>query len=92
MWIPYFYLETKIHSKERHKPKKDPYLKRSVPLFNKAMITVFWDCYGVILINYLRKGTKISAEYFNFLSGPLRQARQDNVRPHTAHQTKDFFF
>ena len=67
------------------------------------MITAFWDCEGIIFIDYLPKGTTINAEYYsNLLTGPLRETlarirpwklharpllQHGNVRPHTARMT-----
>lgn len=105
-WIPFFNPETKTQSKEWRKPDEGPPLKaRAVPSVGKVMLTVFWDCEGIICMDYLPKGTTINAEYYsNVLSGPLRQAlakkrpgklhkrpllQQDNARPHTARRTKE---
>jgi histone-lysine N-methyltransferase SETMAR len=69
------------------------------------MITVFWDCEGIILIDYLPQGRTINADYYSdLLKGPLHEAlkkkrcrklhlrpllQQDNARPHTARRTID---
>lgn len=104
-WIPYFNPETKSQSKEWRRPAEGPPVKaRAAPSVGKVMITVFWDCEGIILVDYLPKGTTINAEYYSdLLSGPLRQAltkyrpgklharpllQQDNARPHTARRTR----
>lgn len=81
-WIPYFNPETKNQSKQWRRPEEGPPIKvRAVPSVGKVMITVFRDCGGIILVNYLPKGTIINAEYYsNVLSGPLRQALIKNGR------------
>jgi len=85
------------------KKEGPPVKAKVVPSIGKVMITVFWDCDGIILIDYLPAGNTIHAEYFsNLLNGPLRKAlakerpgklharpllQMDNARPHTARQT-----
>ena len=70
----------------------------------KIMASVFWDCQGIILIEYLPQGETInSARYCETLK-KLRRAIQnkrrgmltkgvcllhDNARPHTANATKE---
>lgn len=105
-WLPYFNPETKEQSKEWRRRGEGPPIKaRRVPSVGKVMITVFWDCDGIILIDYLPKGRTINSEYYSgLLKGPLRKAlkekrpgklrlrpllQQDNARPHTARQTID---
>ncbi len=66
------------------------------------MITVFWDCEGVILISYLPKGETINADYYiaqlDLLHVALKKKRpgkvhkrillqHDNARLHTAQCT-----
>lgn len=67
------------------------------------MVTVFWDCDGIILIDYLPQGATINAQYYSdLLKGPVVKALQekrpgklearpllqhDNARPHTARAT-----
>lgn len=71
-WVPFFNPETKNQSKEWRKPVEGPPVKaRAVPSVGKVMITVFWDCEGIILIDYLAKGATINAEYYSkLLKGP----------------------
>jgi len=104
-WIPYYNPETKEQSKEWRKRSDGPPIKaRVVPSVGKVMITVFWDCEGIILIDYLPKGQTINAKYYSdILAGPLRTQlakcrrgklhsrpllQQDNARPHTARHTR----
>jgi histone-lysine N-methyltransferase SETMAR len=63
------------------------------------MASVFWDCDGLLLIDYLPKGETINKEYYANLMPQLRDAivqkrrgkitpgvllLHDNARPHTA--------
>ncbi len=105
-WIPYYNPETKTQSMEwRRKGEGPPVKAKTAPSIGKVMITVFWDCDGIILIDYLPQGRTINAEYYSdTLKGPLRKAiaekrpgklharpllQHDNARPHTARLTMD---
>jgi len=104
-WLPYFNPETKVQSKEWRRRGEGPPIKaRTSPSVGKVMITVFWDCEGIIHIDYLQKGSTITAKYYtDLIIGPLKQAliekrpgkihmrpflQHDNARPHTAKLTK----
>ncbi|MCP3666190.1 MAG: hypothetical protein GY696_27435, partial [Gammaproteobacteria bacterium] len=51
-WLPYYNPETKAQSMSWVKPGEGPPVKaKVVPSVGKVMITVFWDCEGVILIS-----------------------------------------
>lgn len=103
-WLPFYLPESKEQSKQWCRKGENPPLKaRTVPSAGKIMITVFWDCQGIILIDYLDKGMTINSQYYsNLLSNDLRRAlknkrpgklsskpllQQDNARPHTARLT-----
>jgi [histone H3]-lysine36 N-dimethyltransferase SETMAR len=103
-WLPFFNPETKEQSKQWRRPEEGAPVKfRSEWSTSKVMITVFWDCEGIIHIDYLPKGATINALYYsNLLTGPLRDAlsrvrpgklharpllQHDNARPHTARMT-----
>ena len=105
-WLPFFNPETKQQSKQWRKPQEGaPTKAMAVPSVSKVMITVFWDCEGIILIDYLPRGATINAEYYaSLLEGPLRDAlrkkrpgklsakpilQHDNARPHTARLTME---
>lgn len=105
-WLPFFNPETKNQSMQwRSKGDDSPVKAKVVPSAGKVMVTVFWDCDGIILIDYLPKGETINSAYYSdLLLGPLIKALQekrpgklesrlllqhDNARPHTAQATKD---
>jgi len=67
-WIHHYTLESKHQSKQWTEagcsaPKKT----RSVPLAGKVMASVFWDTEGILFIDYLEKGKKITGEYYSNL-------------------------
>ncbi|GFW82705.1 histone-lysine N-methyltransferase SETMAR [Trichonephila clavipes] len=72
-WIHPFTPETKIKSKQRI-TKGEPAPKKSKIVFSagKVMATFFWDSYGVISIDYLRKGKTITGAYYASLLDKLK--------------------
>lgn len=103
-WIPFFLPESKEQSKQWCCVGEKPPLKaKTVPSAGKVMITTFWDCDGMIMIDYLPKGVNINSAYYsNLIKNDLRAAlrsrrrgklsakpllQQDNARPHTANLT-----
>ncbi|XP_023228571.1 histone-lysine N-methyltransferase SETMAR-like [Centruroides sculpturatus] len=104
-WVAYVTPESKQQSMEwRHSssPRKVKF-KQTISA-QKIMCTVFWDRYGVLLVDFLpHRETINSAAYCETLK-KLRRAIQnkrrgllskgvvllhDNARPHTANQTQD---
>lgn len=62
-WLPFFMPETKKQSKQWCRKGDMPPLKaKTVNSSKKIMITVFWDCEGVILNDYLERGRTINSE------------------------------
>jgi histone-lysine N-methyltransferase SETMAR len=66
----------------------------------KSMATIFWDCQGAVLIDFLPRGTTMTGQYYAALLGRLREAVKkerrgklsrgvlllhDNAPPHTSH-------
>ena len=72
----YYNPEPKLQSKEwvyqgKPPPKKPKIMVKS----DKVMLTVFWDCDGIILKNFLPKDRKIDADYYcNLLQNDLHRA------------------
>lgn len=105
-WVPYFNPETKNQSKMWcPKGEVNPVKAKAISSSLKVMISVFWDCDGIILIDYLQKGVTINADYYsNLLKNDLRKAlknkrrgklsdgilfQHDHATPHTARVTKE---
>lgn len=103
-WLPHYLPETKLQSRQWCRVGEHPPVKpKSYPSAKKTMITVFWDCKGVILIDYLEQGRTINSAYYcDLLRNDLRTAlknrrrgklsaspilQHDNARPHTAALT-----
>ena len=102
-WLPYYNSETKAQSMSWVKPGETPPVKaKATPSAGKVMMTVFWDCEGLIEISYLPRGETINADYYieqlNRLHAALKKSRpgklhqrillqHDNARPHTAKKT-----
>ena len=70
----------------------------------KIMATVFWDREGVLLVDFLERGSTINSERYCETMKKLRRAIQnkrrgklsskvlffhDNARPHTANRTRE---
>jgi histone-lysine N-methyltransferase SETMAR len=103
-WVSHFTPMSKHQSCEWHhlwSPKKPRKFKQVVSM-RKIMATVFWDRKGVLLVDFLPKGTTINAQCYCETLRQLRRAIQnqrhgmlsrgvvllhDNVRPHTAATT-----
>ena len=64
-WISYYNPETKQQCKHwvEH-GEKPPLRAKVVPSVDKVMITVFWDCEGIIYIEYLPQGDTINADTY----------------------------
>lgn len=71
---------------------------------SKIMATIFWDSEGILLIDYLPKGTTMNGQYYGNLLGQAREAvvqkrrgklargvlfLQDNAPVHTARVSRD---
>ncbi|CAK9819145.1 Mariner Mos1 transposase [Anthophora quadrimaculata] len=99
-WIHHYTPEQKEQSKQwieasGSAPKK----AKMVPSAGKVMATVFWNCKGVLLIDYLQKDKTINSEYYcnllDQLDAKIREKRpalkkkriifhQNNGRAHTS--------
>lgn len=104
-WVAHYTPETKRQSQQwRHTSSPSSKKFKTTISAKKIMASVFWDCQGIILIEYLPQGETInSARYCETLK-KLRRAIQnkrrgmltkgvcllhDNARPHTANATKE---
>ena len=92
--------EAKIWKKSGEKTSTWPWVARSV---GKIVITVFWDCKGVLLVNFLSRGTIINGPYYASFLHRLRSSirekchkkltrsvllLQDNAPVHKSNMTR----
>lgn len=107
-WVKHVNSETKRQSMEwghTNSPKKPRKCLQTLSA-RKIMATVFWDSEGVILVDFLERGTTINSERYCETLRKLRRAIQnkrrgklsakvlffhDNARPHTANRTRELF-
>ena len=98
-WIYHYEPESKRSSiKWRHPTSPRVKKFKSQRLARKIMATVFWDIEGVILVDFMPKGTTITSDVYidtlRKLKARLRRVRShldmskvllqhDNARPHT---------
>lgn len=80
-WVHYYDPETKEQSKQwKHSGSPLPKKFRMQASAGKILATIFWDCEGILLIDYLPPKEKITGNYYAHLMKKLRQAIKDNRR------------
>lgn len=100
-WVHHFDPESKRQSMVwKHVDSPAPKKFKVTMSAGKVMATVFWDNQGVIMTNYLQKGSTVTGEYYTTELRQLREALktkrrgklrrgvlllQDNASSHTAH-------
>lgn len=83
-WVHHYTPETKEQSKQWVGPGETaPKKAKTVPSAGKVMATVFWDCKGVVLIDFLEHGRTITGSYYASLLDQLNDAIKVK-RPHLA--------
>lgn len=89
-WVHHYTPETKQQSMQwKHPGSPTPKKAKSVPSAGKVMASIFWDAKGIILIDYLQKGTTINAQYYCALLEKLKTTIAEK-RPHL--KRKKFLF
>ena len=99
-WAHHYDPETKLQSMEyRHWTSPPPKKFKMQQSAGKVMVTIFWDCHGVVLVEFLERGATVnSARYVQTLKklrARLHRVRpqknsiiqHDNARPHTSRET-----
>jgi len=104
-WVHYYQPETKRASmqwKHPFSPVRQTF--KVTPSAGKVMLTVFWDCQGVLLTHFQKQGETVNAaaycEVLMKLGAAIKRKRSnlqekgilllhDNARPHTAQQTQE---
>jgi histone-lysine N-methyltransferase SETMAR len=77
-WVHHFEPETKRQSMEWHHPQSRRNKKfKTAPSAGKVMVTVFWDCDVVILVDVVPRGATInSVAYINTLNKLKKRFRR----------------
>jgi histone-lysine N-methyltransferase SETMAR len=103
-WIHHFEPEKKKQSMEWHHttcPRKERF--KAIPSASKIMVTVFWNCEGVIFIDVLPRGQMINSDVYvetedaeeGFPEGWSHKdvtkvlIHDENARPHTCLHTRE---
>lgn len=80
-WVHHFEPESKQESMQWHKKGTPPPKKFKVSeSAGKLMATIFWDCQGILMIDYKDKGVNITGEYYAALLERLREAIKEKRR------------
>ena len=83
-WIHHFTPESKRASAEwRGESESRPKRPKTQQSAGKVMASVFWDMYGILLIDFLSKGQSINNDYYFALLDRLEDAIKKK-RPHMA--------
>lgn len=80
-WVYHFDPETKEMSKQwKHTSSPPPKKAKVTPSAAKVMLSVFWDCRGVIMTDYLPQGQTITGNYYSKLLVSLRENIKEKRR------------
>ncbi|UYV72546.1 hypothetical protein LAZ67_9003640 [Cordylochernes scorpioides] len=106
-WVHYTTPETKDRSKQwKHTSSPKPLNFEQTLSAGKLIATVFWGRKGLLLCDFMRRGTTINSDRYCETLKQLRRSIQnkrrgmlpkgvrfhhDNARPHIAHQTTALF-
>lgn len=102
-WFHYYEPESKEQSKQwKHPDSPPPKKAKAQQSAGKRMATVFWDCEGILLIEWLPEGKAINSDYYIEVLKKLREAvkskrrgkltrhvllQHDNATPHSSAKT-----
>jgi hypothetical protein len=74
-WVHHFDSESKQESMQWHiKGSSSPNKFKVAPSAEKIMATIFWDCQGILMIDYLNKGSTVTGEYYADLMHRLKDS------------------
>jgi len=79
--VLYYYLLSKRESMEWCKPGEAP--PRTVKVTQSAkkiMATIFWDCRGILLIDFKERNTNVNGEYYALVLHELRDTVKEKRR------------
>ena len=64
-WTQHYHLLNQQEAKTRKKAgEKTPTLPRVTESASKIIITIFWDCESILLVDFLPRGTTINGAYY----------------------------
>ena len=99
-WAHYYDPETKRQSAEyRHKDSPQQKKFKSFPSAGKVLLTAFWDCEGIVHLEFLERGNTVTSARYVATLTKLRKRlcrvrphklailQHDNARPHTSRET-----
>lgn len=100
-WVYDYQPESKQQSKVWVRRGSAPPVKfKATRSTGKTLLTVYWDCQGIVMVDYLQRGRTMTGEYYAELLRRLREAvkverrgklsrgvllQHDNAAPHNAH-------
>jgi [histone H3]-lysine36 N-dimethyltransferase SETMAR len=100
-WAHHFDPENKRQSMEfRHLGSPPPRKFKVVASAGKVLMTIFWDCQGIVHTEFLKRGNTINSDRYVETLKKLRRRLQrirpgknailqhDNARPHTSQKTQ----
>lgn len=80
-WVHMYDPESKMESMEwRTSDEGAPKKFKVQSSAGKVMATIFWDCKGILLIDYLEKGKTVTGEYYANVLKQLREAIKEKRR------------
>lgn len=80
-WVHHWDPETKQESMQwKHKASPPPKKFRTQPSAGKIMATIFWDCEGILLLDYMPHKTSITGESYANQLRMLRDAIKEKRR------------
>jgi histone-lysine N-methyltransferase SETMAR len=80
-WLHHWDPESKQESMQwKHKDSPPPKKFRTQPSAGKIMASIFWDCQGLLLIDYMPHKTTITGQYYAQLMGKLKEAIKEKRR------------
>lgn len=80
-WLHHWDPDTKQESMQwKHANSPPPRKFRTQPSAGKVMATIFWDCKGALLVDYLPQRTTMTGSYYGNVLKNLRQAVKEKRR------------
>nr|CAP20021.1 transposase [Eriphia verrucosa] len=85
-WVHHWDPETKLESMAwKHKGSPTPIKFRAQPSARKIMATTFWDCKGVLMLDYAPRGRTITGQYYAEELARLKECIRQKRRGKLSH-------